>query len=1193
MSGASRDLVGRLGAFRARVRRALVIERTSQAVAFGFAAIVAAVVLDRALRLPPAARLAELVALVAGGAAWSWYRVLPALRFAPPLVEVALRLERGREDARGRLATGTDLAEGNDGTVGGARPLVDLAVEGASLIAAEVVGERIDRAPANRALAAAALSVVAFAALAWFAPETSRIALLRLATPFADVQWPARTMVEPAFASMVHPRGAALALRAKAVRGEPQEMRVDAEYRLLRDGAGTWRDVTLSAQPDGTFERLVETDGDAIEVVFRTEDMETLPVTVRLVQPPSVRSARATVRPPAYASASVDAREAELGNGTDRRATMSPPVLAGSGVELALEMDGTVAPPEGTEERAAWLARTVTVAGVEGEAIVPDFAVAADDPGRWTFRWRAAGRGVVELRPIGAEGIVPAERIAFEIPSVEDGAPVVAIVEPPADESVTPDAAPLVVAESRDDLSVKRLWLEASVVRAGADARVALTVDGSGGPAARVERAIPIAAIGAEPGDRVVCVARAIDAYERDGAGRAAVESSPRVFRVIAPTELAEQVRSRLGQMRDAAARLREEQDGIADAMDEAGRRTDESGERSTAQERSQLAGTQGRMADRVAAFERSLAELSGRLERNKVSGEALSESIDEARRLAQQASGAAQRAAESAPKEGGSRPAAEASREAERALADLEASLDRDRATAEISRRIDRLAERIEAAQRDTQQAAAQSVGKERSQLSAETKAQMERAAQAQREAAAEARALSEDLARRAEEVDRERSADGKERDPGASEAMREAQREADERGLARQLEQGAKETEENRMQAAQQSQRQAADAVQAMQQAMRNQQKRRTEELERRVADAVDAIRALLAGIEERTLPMQRLGAEDAAAIDGEAKRLLGLSRNAAGVAELAASAGNEVRRAATLVARSAEQLDAGAVELRKQPAGIEPARESLEAARVSVQEALAAAQQARRDAERAAENRRREELRGVYAQILERQRSARNGTQAIVPPPGKPLDRRAFIESRRVASEQQAVSGLLEAMAKRDDISGSELYSASNQEMVSASQAATKDLQSAAPSRRTVMVQNEVEAGIAAMMEALADPPEPDDPFAEAPGKPGQQQEGGGGGQGEGNERVPPMAELRLLRTMAQRVLDDTASASELPEADRAAYLARVAARQKRILELGERWMKAMQEQQKANPETDRQDPPAAGGGKGAGE
>jgi hypothetical protein len=114
---------------------------------------------------------------------------------------------------------------------------------------------------------------------------------------------------------------------------------------------------------------------------------------------------------------------------------------------------------------------------------------------------------------------------------------------------------------------------------------------------------------------------------------------------------------------------------------------------------------------------------------------------------------------------------------------------------------------------------------------------------------------------------------------------------------------------------------------------------------------------------------------------------------------------------------------------------------------------------------------------------------------------------------------------------------------------------------------------MVQKEVEASIAALMEALSDPPEAEDPFAQGANKnqqQQQQQQPQGGGQQGGNQRVPPMAELRLLRTMAQRVLDDTAAASELPDADRAAYLARVAQRQKRIMDLGERWMKAMQEQ-----------------------
>jgi hypothetical protein len=1163
---AGTELLAGMSAFRARVRSRLVVERLAQAVAFGLLAIAAAAVLDRALRLPSMARLLELAALLAGGAAWAWFRVLPAIRFRPPLVEVALRLERGDARSDGVLAVGTDLAAAGEADPGS---LAAAAVERGRGSMAWASGARIDSRPARRATAAALMSLSLCAALAWLAPGTARIALLRLATPFADIQWPARTMVEPAMAAPVHARGTALALRARVTRGEPASMRVEATYRVLRDGDGEWRTVTMAAQPDGTFERLVEADGEAVEASFRTEDMETATVTVRLVPPPGVREARVTVTPPAYAAGSVDVRSAELGDGTDRRATLSPPVLAGSAIELAVVTEGADAPPADPAALDAWVARTMTVAGLDGEAIAPGFEASADEPSRWTIRWQASGRGVVELRPTGAEGIAPAERIAFEIPAVEDAAPTVAIVDPPADESVTPDAVPTVVAEARDDLAVRRIWLEAAVVRGGAEPRVAMSSEGTPGAQARAEMQVRVRDTGAEPGDRIVCVARAIDAFEAGGKGREPVTSGPRVFRVIAASELAEQVRSRLGQMREAAQRLREEQAGVAEATEAAARRTGESGAEATEQERAQLSGSQGRMADRVAAFDRSLAELSARLERNNAPKDGLSEAIEEARGLAQAAAKDAQRAAEATKDATRTEEATQAARTAERSLADLAASLDRDRATAELSRRIDRLAERIESAQRETREAASRSVGKERAQLPQDVRERLDRAAQEQREAAAEARALSEDLGRRAEEVAREEG-----RDPGAAEAMREAQQEADRGGLARQLEQGAQQTEENQVQAAQQSQARAGEAVSRMQEAMRNQRKRRMEELERRVTAAVDAIKALLADVEDRSLPLQRLGAEDPAAAESESKEALRLARNAGGVAESVAQAGDDLRRSATLVVRGAEQLDATAVALRTAPARLEQARESFEGARQSVQEALAAAQKAQRDAERAAENRRREELRGAYAQVLERQRSARAGTEAIVPPAGRPLDRRGFIESRRVAAEQASVTGLLEAMAARPDIAGSELYSASNQELVSSSKAAASELSASSVSRRTVMAQREVEAGIAALVEALADAPEPDDPFAEANRKAGgNQQQGGGGAGGERDERVPPIAELRLLRTMAQRVLDDTAAAGELPETDRAPYLARVAARQSRILELGERWAKAMKEAQEA--------------------
>ena len=55
-----------LGNTRSAIRRALVTERLSQAIAFGLLAVVVAVVLDRLLRLPPFIRVIELAMLVGG-----------------------------------------------------------------------------------------------------------------------------------------------------------------------------------------------------------------------------------------------------------------------------------------------------------------------------------------------------------------------------------------------------------------------------------------------------------------------------------------------------------------------------------------------------------------------------------------------------------------------------------------------------------------------------------------------------------------------------------------------------------------------------------------------------------------------------------------------------------------------------------------------------------------------------------------------------------------------------------------------------------------------------------------------------------------------------------------------------------------------------------------------------------------------
>ena len=61
------------------------------------------------------------------------------------------------------------------------------------------------------------------------------------------------------------------------------------------------------------------------------------------------------------------------------------------------------------------------------------------------------------------------------------------------------------------------------------------------------------------------------------------------------------------------------------------------------------------------------------------------------------------------------------------------------------------------------------------------------------------------------------------------------------------------------------------------------------------------------------------------------------------------------------------------------------------------------------------------------------------------------------------------------------------------------------------------------------ISGLIESLEDSPPPDDPF-------GQQQAGGGGASGEGGEGgpqplIPPIAELKMLKSMQKQILEAT--------------------------------------------------------------
>jgi hypothetical protein len=298
--------------------------------------------LDAMLRFPMPVRVI-LLAVIAVLVAIDLRRfVLPALRFRPSAVELALRVERKRPELSGRLASAVEFEESGLArrSALAARAVADLEerARGMDLRGVLRVRPAIARVGAVLALAAAGVLFAAFEA------NSASIAARRIFLPWTDAAWPARTAIEGLIASDgVLPRGKPVALRARLTKGDAVRERVFARYRVWPvDGsegpAPAWNEVALSRQPSGDFERLVDADGGRIEVVFLSSDAETELLGIRLVEPPRIVRAAATITAPDYARSVLGERTEDLGDGRDARGTPRGSILEKSEVVIDFEL---------------------------------------------------------------------------------------------------------------------------------------------------------------------------------------------------------------------------------------------------------------------------------------------------------------------------------------------------------------------------------------------------------------------------------------------------------------------------------------------------------------------------------------------------------------------------------------------------------------------------------------------------------------------------------------------------------------------------------------------------------------------------------------------------------------------------------------------------------------------------------------
>ncbi|MDB5294624.1 MAG: hypothetical protein JWO31_607 [Phycisphaerales bacterium] len=628
-ANAGAGLLDALRALRRRVKLLGAARGAGIVLAAAVGLVVAAVLLDYLLKLPPLPRaIVNLAALAAlGYAAWA-YVVRPAVARLS-LSDLAGRIESTFPQFDDTLRSTVTFTERD---VPGSAAMKQRTVERARQVAADV---DLSRAVALRPVwGSTALGLGALVALlavtALVDPALRRIAADRL---FAgSMAWPKRVEIEllDAPAGRVA-AGGELPLRIKLTKGTARTATV--RYRFDN---GPWQQEVLQADAvgAGTFTTKLKTQLDAgrdlskLQIVVQAGDDERELAPIAVVPPLEVRQATATVTPPPYsklppAAVNLAERPAVAAAGAEVELTVAfnKALDAAKGVKLE-PADGRAAP------KVAWsFPRNGVVSG----------KFSLSDP---TFKPEDSFRFVV--RATDADGFTNGGTQEYQVTVHEDVKPTVVIELPRQSEERTPnatvplrvaadddygfDALDLVVEGKSPNLAGRPAWVIPLVRAAGAEAGVnwQLTANST------VERKRFVAeylwdlgklsGVTLKPGDRLEFFARARDNFDLNGVRHDPVDSTRLTISIISHDQFEAWVEMQLGNARQEIGAIKKAVDVTKAGAEQQSKETRERAKLDDAQRTTinRLANQQATAAAQAKQTSQKLTDLVQRMAENK-----------------------------------------------------------------------------------------------------------------------------------------------------------------------------------------------------------------------------------------------------------------------------------------------------------------------------------------------------------------------------------------------------------------------------------------------------------------------------------------------------------------------------------------------------------------------------------------------
>ena len=482
---------------------------------------------------------------------------------------------------------------------------------------------------------------------------------------------------------------------------------------------------------------------------------------------------------------------------------------------------------------------------------------------------------------------------------------------------------------------------------------------------------------------------------------------------------------------------------------------------------------------------------------------------------------------------------------------------LDQGAEAMELRAAINRLREQQQNVAEETRRLLPKTIGREFDQLAPEMQEALKQLAQRQAELEEQARETTQEMRSTASALSRQSESD---RDQAMAQALAEAAAVAERQGLSESMQSAQEGVSNNRLSSAGGSQNEALDALEEMLKEMDTQQQRMREMLKRRIVELVDRLRRV---IEQQENHHERVGAVLAAEADaaawGDLAADQGQLRRLTMALEVEAARSPKTREAANALAAAVSAQAQVVLSLRdRDAAGADRAERS---ALASLREALELLEEVEEEMEEEDAQQDREELRKAYLELAERQEAL---AEPVVPLSQKDsLTRRERASLIELGGKQQGIGEEASALGKK--VADTLVFHHIHQRIDAESGRAQRLLMRGRAEAAVLDGQRRTAALLRQMADALKQDPPPKD--FESP-----QSGGGGGGGGGGGESplVPPLAELKLLRSVQTILLNDTAAAAtaERPEEGR---LQSLSAEQRELADLGERLIDKMQQSQ----------------------